>query len=120
MEAIILLLLLLPHVAIGLAWLFWLRSPRLELPKWRSVPLVLALLSGSLNIVGYWSYVIWLQRHYTTDAWKGQDYVFNICQYVIALTIVGGAFGKGRVRLTACVAGLLGFFLWVTTAVGVL
>jgi hypothetical protein len=37
LNAIILLLLPPPHVAIGLAWLFWSRSPlRLQLPKWRA------------------------------------------------------------------------------------
>jgi len=114
-------LLLAPHAAIGLAWVFWFRSPpRSEAPKWQNVVLFLGLVSGSLNIVAFWGYVFWLQNHNTISAWRVRDLVFAVCEYLIGATIVGGSFGRGRVRVTVCVAGILGFFLWVTTAVGVL
>ena len=85
-------------------------TPSTSASKMASVPLFLSLLSGSLNIVAYWGYVIWLHRHYTTDSWRGRDFVFSICQFLIAATIVGALFGKGRVRATAFIAGILGFF----------
>ena len=120
-DAIYLSFLFGPHIAIGLAWVFWLLSPvRFQAPKWRSISAFVALLTGSLNIVIYWCYVAWLQRHFTTDSWKGRDFAFNICQFLIGWTIIGSLFGRGRVRITLCIAGILGFFLWVTTAVGVL
>jgi hypothetical protein len=119
--AIYLFILFTPHIAIGLAWIFWSLSPvRFQPPKWRSIAAFLALLAGSLNIVIYWCYIAWLQRHFTTESWKGRDFAFNICQFLIGWTIIGALFGKGRVRVTLFIAGILGFFLWVTIAHGVL
>jgi hypothetical protein len=113
--------LLLPHAALAVAWTYWFRSPaRFQSPMWKSLLFFAALLACSLNVVMFWGYVVWLHYHYTTDAWKMRDLVYDICLYLIAFTIAGALLGQGRVRATLCAAGVLGWFLWVTTSVGVL
>jgi hypothetical protein len=120
-SVIVVFLLLLPHAALGFAWMSWFRSPaRLQCPQWRSGILFAALIASSLNIAMFWGYVSWLHYHYTTDAWKMRDRVYDICLFLIAFTIVGALLGQGRVRGTLCAAGVLGWFLWVTTSIGVL
>jgi len=120
-DVIFLSLLLLPHVSIVLAWIFRLqRAGRLALPRWRSIAVLVGLLAGSLNIAVFWAYVAWLHHHYTTESWKGRDLAFSICEPLIVVTIGGGLLGRGRTRMVLCSAGILGFFLWVTTSVGVL
>ena len=110
----------LPHVSMVLAWVFWsLQIRQLALPKWRGILLLLALLAGTLNIAVFWTYVAWLHRHYTTESWKGADFAFRLCEPLIALTIVGALFGRGRTRVVLCLAGVLGFLLWATTSIGV-
>lgn len=79
----------------------------------------LSLMTGSLNIVLYWGWVLWLQRNYITVAWTVQDPYRTISKFLVLITIIAGLFGEGRVRLAVCVAGLLGFLLWVYTGVGV-
>jgi hypothetical protein len=78
------------------------------------------LVAGSLNIVLYWGWVVWLQMHYTTEAWRVKERLWSISICLILIAVVGGVFGKGRVCALVCLAGILGFFLWVTTAVGFL
>lgn len=80
----------------------------------------LALVAGSFNILMYWGWVAWLQTHYTTEAWRVKEHLWGISEWLVVTCVVGGVFGKGRVRAAVCGAGILGFFLWVTTAVGFL
>ena len=120
-DVIVVLLLLLSHAALGVAWTYWFRSQvRFQSLRWRSFILLAALLASSLNIVMFWGYIIWLHYHYTTDAWKMRDFVHAICQYLIAFTFLGSLLGRGQGRGTLCAAGVLGWFLWVTTSIGVL
>jgi hypothetical protein len=67
---------------------------------------------------------IWLPWRSLTcahsDAWKMRDFVHAICQYLIAFTFLGSLLGRGQGRGTLCAAGVLGWFLWVTTSIGVL
>jgi hypothetical protein len=120
-DVILLFLLIVPHAGIGLAWWFYFRSlPGLRLPRWRSVPVLLALVTGSLNLLMYWGWVLWLQRNYTDQAWRVKESCSGISDWLVVITIAGGLFARGRVRLGVCVAGILGFFLWVTTAIGFL
>jgi hypothetical protein len=76
--------------------------------------------AGSLNLILFWGWVLWLHFHYTTEAWKMQEHFLGIARYLILVTIAGGAFGEGRVQVTVCIAGILGFFLWLPTGFGVL
>ena len=120
-NAILLTMLLAPHAAILLAWIFWFRSAaQPQFPRWRNTVMLFALLAGTLNIIVFWGYVVWLQRHFNTESWRGRDLAFGICEYLIGFTFVGGFFGRGRMRAAVCAAGVLGFFLWVTTAIGIL
>ncbi len=118
-SVIFLILLLTPHAVMGIAWWFWLRAPLQRLPQWRRTLLLVGLLAGTLNVFTYWGWVVWLQMHYTTEAWKMHEHFWGIARCLIVATIAGGLCGKGRVQIAVCVAGILGFFLWVTTAVGV-
>jgi hypothetical protein len=121
LDVIVILLVLLRFAAMVAAWTYWLRSPiRFPPPAWRSSIFFLALLAGSANILSFWGYVIWLQRHYNPEAWKVADRTYGICLYFMAFTIFGALFGRGRSRGILCAAGVLGWFLWVTTSIGVL
>jgi hypothetical protein len=121
-EVIVIALLVLPHISLGVAWGYWFRSQaKFQTPKRKGNLQLAGLLAGSLNIVLFWGYIAWLQRHHNDFyAWKTHDFVNEICEFLNLLTIAGAFLGRTRGSTALCVAGVLGWFLWVTTSIGVL
>jgi hypothetical protein len=122
MNALLLSLLVGPHLALGTAWAFWAWSPsRFQPPRWRTILLFSGLLACSLNIAIFWVYLIWLRFHQTDLSWwKGRDNFEGVCDFLVGLALTSAVFGKGRARLPVGIAAVTGFLLWVTGHVGVL
>ena len=122
LNVILLSLLVAPHLALAIAWVFWVRSPsRFQHPKWRSILLFSGLLAGSLNIAIFWIYLIWLSSHKTDLSWwRGRDIFEGISDFLVCLAFASAVFGKGRARLPVAIAAVAGFLLWVTGHIGIL
>jgi len=122
MSAILLLLIIGPHIALGTAWVSWGLSPlRFQPPRWRTILLFSGLLACSLNIAIFWAYVIWLRFHQTDPSWwKGRDNFEGICDFLIGFGLLAAVFGKGRARPPVFIAAVTGFLMWVIGHVGIL
>jgi len=124
MNVILLSLLVAPHLALGIAWAFWARTPspsRFQPPRWRTILLFSGLLSCSLNIAIFWVYLIWLNsRQPDLSWWKGRDSFEAVCDFLVGFGLIAAVFGKGRGRLFLGVAAVTGYLLWVTGHIGIL
>jgi hypothetical protein len=122
LNTVLLSLLVAPHLALAIAWAFWLRSrSRFQSPKWRTTLLFAGLLACSLNIAIFWVYLIWLSFHKAgLSWWKGRDHFEAVCDFLIYLALTSAVFGKGRARLPVAIAAVTGFLLWVTGHIGIL
>ena len=116
MDAMVLVLIVTPHIALGVAWVYWGRSPaKFEQPRWQTILLFVGLLACSLNIVVFWVYVNWLRfRQNDRSWWKGRDNFEVVSDCLIVFALAAAIFGKGRARLLLLVAAVLGWFIWVT------
>lgn len=122
LDVILLSLLVVPHLALGIAWVFWVRSPsRWQPPKWRSTLLFSDLLACSINIAVFWIYLTWLNAHKTDLSWwKGRDIFEGVSDFLVCLALTSAVFGKGRARLPVAIAAVTGFLLWVTSHIAIL
>jgi len=122
MDGIVLALIVIPHIALGVAWVFWGRSPgKFEHPWWQTSLLFAGLLACSLNIIVFWASVNWLRlRQNDLSWWKGRDNFEAVSDFLIVFALVAAICGKGRARLPLLVAAVLGWFIWVTGHLGIL
>jgi hypothetical protein len=104
--------------ALGVAWYLWLRTPEdFEIAQWRRVLVFLGLLSASGNVVLFCAYVIRRNIFHGRYALGTGDVWSTVGFDLVLLAIFGSAFGRGRVALSIFLAALLGFGLWVLTAI---
>ena len=111
-----------PHIALGVAWVFWGRSPaKFENPKWQSRLVFAGLLACSLNIVVFWTYVNWMRFQQNNSSWwKGRDNFEVVSDFLVVFAAMAAIFGKGRARLPLLVAAGMGWFIWVVGHIGIL
>ena len=122
MDAIALVLIVTPHIALGVAWVFWGRSPvKFKHPRSQTILLFVGLLASSLNIVVFWTYVNWLRFQQNNSSWwKGRDNFEVVSDFLIVFAVLAAIFGKGRARLPLLVAAVMGWFIWVMGHIGIL
>jgi hypothetical protein len=121
MDGIVLVLIVIPHIALGVAWVYWGRCPgKFEDPWWQTSLLFAGLLGCSLNIVLFWAYVNWLRLHNTDPSgWKGRDNFEVVSDFLIVFALVAAICEKGRARPPLLVAAVFGWFIWVTGHLGI-
>jgi hypothetical protein len=122
LSALILLLLIAPHVVLGIAWIIWIRSPfKFQAPKLRTVLLFLALLACSLNIAILWGFAIWLRLHPPNVlGWQVRDQVEGVCDALVVFAILAGLFGKGRAQAPILLAAMSGWAIQTVGHIGIL
>src|SRR6266853_1520065 len=81
LNAVVFLLLIAPHIALGIAWVTWLRSPlRFQARSVRTILLFSGLIACSLSIAMFWVHVIWLNLNRTDPSlWKMSDHIETVC-----------------------------------------
>jgi hypothetical protein len=124
MTAILLALLVIPHLALAIAWVLWARTRRTSsanAPLWRTRFLLSGLVAASLNIAIFWVYVIWLRAHQQDLSWwKGRDRFEGVADFLVGYAIVAAIFGSSRARMSLAIAAVAGYLLWVTGHIGIL
>ena len=102
---------------LGLSWWAWLRSPRSSAPQWRSILYFTGLCAATVNFILYWAFVVWLQFHYTDQAYKVRDPVANLGLILLLYSLAAVSIGKGPYRFFAGVACVLAMIPWVPLGV---
>jgi hypothetical protein len=122
MDAIFLALLIIPHIALGIAWAIWaLSPPKFQAPTLRTMILFSGLLACSLNIAIFWVYVVWMNLHRNDPSlWKVSSKVEGACDGLIILAILAATFGKGQARLPILFAAMAGWAIHIVGHIGVL
>ncbi len=122
MNAIVLSLLVAPHILLGFAWILWVRSSKkAQSPRWRTTLLFFGMVSCSLNIAIFWSYVIWLRfQQMGLSWWKGLDVFEDLCSFLIVFALLAAVFGKGRERLLLFFSAVTGYLIWLVGHVAIL
>jgi hypothetical protein len=109
-----------PPVALGVAWYLWLRTPEdFEIAQWRRVLVYLGLLFASANFVLFCARIIQLNISHGRYGPHSSDWQSSVAGVLILFAIFGSAFGRGRVPFSIFLAAVLGFGLWVSTAVAI-
>ena len=134
----ILTLLILPHIALGLAWIMCSVSPGAlakftvglikidrandsQVPRWRTNLLSSSLVASSLNLALFWALVATrLFQASMTTALALSGKVESCCDFLILFAICAGFIGKGRVRAPIILAALTGWSVWITAHIGIL
>jgi hypothetical protein len=122
LPAVMLLLIIPPHVALGIAWTAWGRSPLVfQAPRVRATLLFLGLVLCSLNVAIFWLHVIWLNLR-RTDLFFGNlsNSAEGVCEFLNVFAILAGVFGEGRGRLALLTAAIAGWAIWITGHLGIL
>ena len=119
---LLLFLIIAPHIAIIIAWVYWARTPlKFQAPRWRTNLLFSGLLACTLNVAIFWMYLIWLRFHQTDLTWwKGRDNFERVSDFLIGLAMLGAILGKGRARLPVFLAAVTGWLVWLGGHVGIL
>jgi hypothetical protein len=124
MTIILLSLLILPHLALAVAWVLWARARRTasqNASTWRTRFFLSGLVAASLNIMIFWSYLLWLHFHQADPSWwKARDLFEDIADFLVGYAFVTAIFGSGRGRVFLAIAAATGYLLWVTGHIGVL
>jgi hypothetical protein len=122
LNAIVLLLLISPHVPLGVAWVAWFRSPsKFQGASVRTVILFSGLISCSLSIAMFWIHVIWLNLNRTDPfLWKRSDHFETVCDVLNVLALSAGVIGKGRAQLPLIFAAFAAWAIWITGHIGIL
>ena len=102
-----------PPICLSFAWYGWLRSPRLQSPKWRMILFFSSLCAGTINFVLLWSCVVWLKFHYNAESWRVRDFVSDVGIYLLLYSIVAAIAGKGRHRILLGVGSVLAILPWI-------
>jgi hypothetical protein len=122
LNAVVFLLLITPHIPLGIAWAIWLRSPfRFPSPRVRTILLFSGLVACSLSIAMFWIHVIWLNLNRTDPfLWKRSAHFETVCDVLNVLALSAGVIGKGRAQLPLILAALAAWAIWVTNHIGIL
>ena len=113
-------LLIAPPVALGVAWYLWLRTPEdFEIAQWRRVLVYLGLLCASANFVLFCARIIQLNIFHGRYGLQSSDWQSSVAGVLILFATFGSAFGRGRVPFSIFLAAVLGFGLWVSTAIAI-
>ena len=104
-------------ITLSMSWWAWLRGPRLNAPKWRSDLYLSGICAATLNFILFWAFVLWLQFHYATDAYKVQDSASDVGLILLLYSLVAVSIGKGRYRLFVGIACLLAMVPWIPVGV---
>jgi hypothetical protein len=94
--AFVLLLLILPHIALGIAWITWGRAPsKFQTSKVRTALLFSGLLGCLLNIAIFWLHVIWMNVHRTDPSlWILRHKAEEVCNFLNVFAILAGVLGQ--------------------------
>jgi hypothetical protein len=122
LNAVVFLLLIAPHIALGIAWATWLRSPlRFQARSLRTILLFSGLVACSLSIGMFWVHVIWVNLNRTDPSlWKMSDHFEAVCDVLNVFALLAGVFGKGRAQLPLLLAAMAGWAIWITGHIGIL
>jgi len=104
-------------VSLAFGWWAWMRRPRLSAPKWRTVLYFSGLCAGTLNFALFWAFVVWLQFHYTTEAYKVRDPASNVGLLLLLYSLLAVCIGKGRYRFFVGTACILAMIPWIPVGV---
>jgi len=122
LPAVMLLLIITPHIALGIAWTAWGRSPlKFQAPKVRTTLLFSGLLACSFNVAIFWLHVIWLNLHRRDlSLWNLNGRAERVCDFLNTFAVLASVFGEGRGRLALLAAAIAGWAIWIIGHVGVL
>lgn len=108
-SALELLLILPPHLALGIAWVLWICSAT----RFESLPASLTfsgLLACTLNIGIFW---LGLPAHHPSGTRE-------LAGFLLALGLLTGLFGTGRAQVPVLLAAVTGLLLWIPGGFGIL
>ena len=122
LNAIVLLLLISPHVPLGIAWVAWCRSPlKFQDGSVRRIILFSGLVACSLSIALFWLHVILLNLNRTDpDWWKTSNHIEAFCDVLNVFALVACIIGKGRAQLPLILAVIAAWAIWITGHIGIL
>jgi len=107
----ILLALIAPHIALGIAWTKWVTSPvKFETPRVRTILLFTGIIACSLSIALSWALAVS----------KSSETFERAADVLIVFAMFAGCFGKGSAQLPLILAGMAGLAIWITGHIGVL
>ena len=102
-----------PPILLGFTWWKWFSGPRIQIPEWRRMLFVSGLCAGTLNVVLFWAWVVWLHFHYNPASWRVQDIVGDAGLYLLLYSIIAATAGKGRYRLMLGISNVLSLLPWI-------
>ncbi len=97
-------------VALAAGWWVSLRSPRFQAPKWRSLAYSSGLCAATANFILFWGFVVWLQFHYTAEAYRVRDPASTVGLSLLLYSSLALSIGKGPYRWligVACILAML-------------
>jgi hypothetical protein len=111
-----------PHVALGIAWTRWaLSPPSFQVSRLQTIFQFSGLVVCSLNIAIFWMFTIWMHFHQPDLSWwKVRDKVESVCNCLIVLAFLAGVLGKGRTRRVIPIAAVAFWPIWIIHHLGVL
>jgi hypothetical protein len=104
-------------ITLGLSWWAWIRGSRVNASKWRSALYFSGLCAATVNFMLFWAFVVWLQFHYTTEAYKVRDPASNVGLILLLYSLVAVSIGKGRYRFFVGTACILAMIPWIPIGV---
>ncbi len=122
LNAVMLSVVIIPHIALGIAWVTWGRPPLQDHARGaRTFVLFLALIACSLNIAIFWGHVAWLNlRRLDPPSWKAGSGAEEVCALLSVFALLAGVCGKGRAQVPLLFAAMTGWAIWFIGGVGVL
>jgi hypothetical protein len=122
LNAVVFLLLISPHVPLGIAWVAWWRSPlKFQGASVRTIMLFSGLVACSVSIALFWVHMIWLNLNRTDlDSWKTSNHIETACDVLNVFALVAGVIGKGRARLPLVFAAMAAWAIWISGHIGIL
>jgi hypothetical protein len=110
------------HIALGIAWARWWRSPlRSRAPSLRTILMFSGLLACSLSITVFWVNAIWMNVHRADlSLWKLSGTLEEVCDLLNGFAILAGTVGQGRAQLSLLFAAVAAWAMWITGHIGIL
>ena len=104
-------------LALGAGWWVSLRSPRFHTPKWRSLVYSSGLCAATANLILFWGFVVWLQFHFTDQAYRVRDPASNVGLFLLLYSSLALCIGKGPYRWFIGAACILAVLPWIPLGV---